>query len=209
MIMRDLTKEELNYSSNAAVVYEENQYTLPVLTNTHSLSLTFSSSNTNVATINSSGVVSIVGNGTTTISASFAGDDEYNEKTISYVLIVDIKKYLDYKGLETFKQQLDLIHTAINNSIGALDTRVDELQVINVQTITTNTNAECHITGSENSGKIEYVLYTNNSGSDKVITVPTTYRTPSGSAIILTCKSTGYSEVSFINVNGTIYARGL
>lgn len=207
--MEDLTREELNYSSNAAVVYEENKYTLPVLTNVHNLELTYNSSNTNVATINSSGIVSIVGNGTTAISATFDGNDDYNAKTISYILIVDIKKYLDYKGLETFKQQLDTIHTAINNSIENLGTRVDELQVINVQTITTNINAECHITGNKNSGKIEYVLYTNNSGSDKIITIPTTYRTPTGSNIILTCKSTGYCEVSFINANGTIYARGL
>jgi hypothetical protein len=102
----DLTEEELSYSSNAVAIYKENQYTFPVLTNTHNLELTFNSSNTNVATINSSGTVSIVGNGTTTISATFAGNDDYNAKTISYTLTVDVKKYLDYQGLQTYHKNL-------------------------------------------------------------------------------------------------------
>jgi hypothetical protein len=102
----DLTEEELSYSSNAVAIYKENQYTFPVLTNTHNLELTFNSSNTNVATISSNGTVSIVGNGTTTISATFAGNDDYNAKTISYTLTVDVKKYLDYQGLQTYHTNL-------------------------------------------------------------------------------------------------------
>lgn len=205
----DLTEEELSYSSNAAAIYKENQYTFPVLTNTHNLELSFNSSNTNVATISSNGTVSIVGNGTTTISATFAGNDDYNAKTISYTLTVDIKKYLDYEGLKTFKQKLDEDKDDINNSIQNINNKIDSLQVVNVETVTTNINSQCHITGSENSGKIEYILYTNGGDSDFIITVPTTYVTPSGSDLILTCKQSGYCEVSYINANGIIYARGL
>jgi hypothetical protein len=52
--------------------------------------ITYSSSNTNVATINSStGVVTIAGNGTTTITASNAGNSNYTAASTSQVLTVN------------------------------------------------------------------------------------------------------------------------
>lgn len=204
-----LGNEELSYSSNSAVILLEGEYTLPVLINTHNLTLTFNSSNTDVATISSEGIININGNGTTTISAVFAGNSTYDPKTVSYVLVVDIVKYLDYKGLSTFKEKLDEEREELENSISNVNTRVDQLQIVNVKQISTNTNSSCSITGAANSGKTEYVIYTNSSSSDVIITVPTTYLTPSGADLILTCKPTGYCEVSYINSNGVIYARGL
>mgnify|MGYP002623608578 CR=1 FL=1 len=51
--------------------------------------LTYSSSNEEVATVNeSTGVVTLVGAGETTITASFAGDDQYNSGSDSYTLTV-------------------------------------------------------------------------------------------------------------------------
>ena len=204
-----LGNEELSYSSNSAVVLLEGEYTLPVLINTHNLTLTFNSSNTTVATISSEGTITINGNGTTTISAVFAGNSTYDPKTVSYVLVVDIVKYLDYKGLSTFKEKLDEEKEELENSISNVNTRVNQLQTIDVRQISTKTNSSCSITGAANSGKIEYIIYTNSSSSDVIITVPTTYLTPSGTNLILTCKPSGYCEVSYINSNGVIYARGL
>ena len=97
--MIDLTNEELSYSSESISVIGNSPYTFPTLINTNNLELTFNSSNTEVATINSSGEVTILKNGNAIISATFAGNEEYNEKTIRYTLIVDVKKYLDYIGL--------------------------------------------------------------------------------------------------------------
>ena len=51
--------------------------------------ITYSSSNTSVATIDNSGVVTIVGNGNTTITASNAGNTNYTSATISQVLTVN------------------------------------------------------------------------------------------------------------------------
>lgn len=52
-------------------------------------SLTYSSSNTSVATVNAStGAVTIVATGTTTITASYAGDDTHASATASYTLTV-------------------------------------------------------------------------------------------------------------------------
>lgn len=73
------------YSESAVTIDDQNQ-SLPILTNLLNLSLTFTSSDTSIATVNSSGVVTVVGYGTTTISAIFSGDENYLPKTISYTL---------------------------------------------------------------------------------------------------------------------------
>lgn len=77
------------YSENAISITETGA-TLPTLTNPTNLSTTHSSSDESVATISNSGVVTIVGNGTTIISASTAGNNAYNAKDASYTLTVDI-----------------------------------------------------------------------------------------------------------------------
>ena len=59
------------------------------LTNPHSLAVTYSSSAEAVATVDANGVVTIVGMGTTTITASFAGDASYITGEASYTLSVN------------------------------------------------------------------------------------------------------------------------
>lgn len=80
---------------------------------------------------------------------------------------------------------------------------------VSVSAISSNTSSTCSITGSGNAGKIQTIIYTNSTSSDLTVTVPTTYTTPDGAAIELTCPSGGYCEVSYLNVGGTIYARGI
>ena len=78
-----------------------------------------------------------------------------------------------------------------------------------IEAISVNTSSACSITGSGNAGKTQTIIYTNSGSSDLTVTVPTDYTTPDGQAIELTCKAGGYCEVSYLNVGGTIYARGL
>lgn len=80
---------------------------------------------------------------------------------------------------------------------------------MSVVAISSATSSSCSITGAGNSGKTETIIYTNSTSGELVVTVPTTYTTPNGQAIELTCPSGGYVEVSYINISGTIYARGL
>ena len=65
-------------------------FTAPTLINPHNVSVTYSSSDPNVATVNSStGAVTITGQtegASATITASFAGDDTYAQATASYVI---------------------------------------------------------------------------------------------------------------------------
>ena len=53
------------------------------------LALTYSSSNEEVATVNSSGTVTLVGAGTAVITARFAGNDRYQSTSAAYTLTVN------------------------------------------------------------------------------------------------------------------------
>ena len=86
----DAVSAELSFSSQTATAtYGDASVTTPTLSNPHQVALTWTSSETKVATVNSSGVVTIVGAGQTVISAAFAGNDTYTAATISYTLTVN------------------------------------------------------------------------------------------------------------------------
>lgn len=90
-----------------------------------------------------------------------------------------------------------------------IPSKMSDVASISVTAISADTSSSCSITGSGNDGKSQTIIYTNSSGSDKTVTVPTTYKTPDGAAIELTCPNGGYCEVNYLNISGTIYARGL
>ena len=79
----------LAWSSNAATVTIGGTNVYPTLTNPHNLTVTYSSSNTSIATISNSGVISLISSGTTTISAIFTGNSGYYAQTVSYTLTVN------------------------------------------------------------------------------------------------------------------------
>lgn len=63
-------------------------FTEPVLENPNALTLVWTSSDESVATVDESGKVTLVGAGTVTITATFAGNDEYEAGAASYTLMV-------------------------------------------------------------------------------------------------------------------------
>lgn len=65
--------------------------TEPELTNPNNLTVTYSSSDTNVATVDAEGNVTAVGAGEATITASFAGNDNYLAGEASYTITVTKK----------------------------------------------------------------------------------------------------------------------
>lgn len=80
----DLSFAETSYEANIGEAF-----TAPELTNPNQLEVTYASSNTDVATVDeTSGEVTIVAAGQTTITATFAGNDEYEAGTASYTLTV-------------------------------------------------------------------------------------------------------------------------
>ena len=60
----------------------------PVLKNPHGVKITYASSNPGVATIDAEGMITIFGEGETTISATSTETKVYEEKTVSYTLTV-------------------------------------------------------------------------------------------------------------------------
>ena len=86
------TDPVIKFASNSIEITDAEDYTLPVFTNTNNVDITWSSSDTQVATINTNGEITIVGNGTTTIKATFAGNDVYNAKEVSYELTINIEE---------------------------------------------------------------------------------------------------------------------
>ena len=83
------------------------------------------------------------------------------------------------------------------------------MTVSNVAVTANLTNQTCNITGSGNSGKSQTIIYTNDTVNEYTVGISTSYKSPDGNAIELTVPAGGYAEVNFINVSGTIYARGV
>ena len=80
----------LTFSASSASAKLKDAFTPPTLTSDPSgLTVSYSSSNMDVATVDAnSGVVTLVSVGTTEITASFVGNDNYNEASAKYTLSV-------------------------------------------------------------------------------------------------------------------------
>ena len=79
----------LAYATTSYEINIGESFTAPELTNPHNLMVTYASSNTDVAAVASDGAVTLgTVAGTTTITASFAGDENYYEGSASYTLTV-------------------------------------------------------------------------------------------------------------------------
>lgn len=63
-----------------------NAFTAPTLTNPHSVAVTYSSNNTDVAEVAANGAVTLKATGVAIITASFAGDDDYKAGSASYTI---------------------------------------------------------------------------------------------------------------------------
>ena len=89
----DLTDAQFAWSAASAMALKgADNNVFPTLTNALGLTVTYESSNTSVATIESDGKITLLAPGTTTISAAFAGGEvsgtKYAAKTVTYTLTV-------------------------------------------------------------------------------------------------------------------------
>lgn len=95
----------MTFSATSVTATLGQAFTAPTLSTTPAgLAVVYSSSDTNVATVDSStGSVTIRSKGTTTITASFVGNDYYNSSSASYVLtVVESGGQQGVSGTETF-----------------------------------------------------------------------------------------------------------
>ncbi|MBQ8071179.1 MAG: carbohydrate-binding domain-containing protein [Bacteroidales bacterium] len=88
IVKHDLT---LTWSDTSCTAVLEDSNTFPTLSVDPSdagITVSYSSSNTSVATVDQNGNVTLVSTGSTTISATFGGDDTYKAASASYTLAV-------------------------------------------------------------------------------------------------------------------------
>ena len=116
-----LTPRNLAFSSaTATATVGQASFDAPTLSGI-TTGVTYSSSNTNVATVNNSGVVTIVAAGTTTIKASALATDQYEAGDASYTLTVSAAPSSGTKKTFTIKSD-DIVS---NNGYQAYTTTVD------------------------------------------------------------------------------------
>ena len=87
----ELDDPELSFSATSVEVAWDDikDFVVPTLNNPHSVSVTYSSSNTEVATVDSAtGEIEFVGDGTTVITATSAKTTEYKAGSAQYTLVV-------------------------------------------------------------------------------------------------------------------------
>ncbi|MBO5777196.1 MAG: hypothetical protein J6R34_01965 [Clostridia bacterium] len=107
---------EIAWSAASATATIGQSNTFPTLSNPHSLPITYSSSDTSVATVDLSGVVTLIAAGSANISASFAGSADYYASTVSYALAVALPYDAEVEYLQcTGKQYIDLGFYATEN----------------------------------------------------------------------------------------------
>lgn len=143
----DAVNSDLSFASaTATATYGDATVTSPTLNNPHQLPLTWSSSNEGVATVNTSGVVTIVGAGETVISAAFAGNDTYGANTISYTLTVNkfqpkitfastsvtAKLGEDFTppNVTTDPKELEFVYTSSDENVAKVDASSGEVVIV-------------------------------------------------------------------------------
>lgn len=108
-------------SRDVTIGSEDNKF--PTLSNTNNLPVTYASDNEEVAKIDAEGVVTLIAAGKAVISASFAGNEEYEAQTVSYTLTVKAASTVDISNTPetayTVAKALELI-----NAGEGLDTKV-------------------------------------------------------------------------------------
>ncbi len=104
---------ELSYTTTEYNVNLGDEFTAPTLNNPHSLAVTYSSNDEDVATVAVDGAVTIKAAGTVTITASFAGDEDYVAGEASYTItITDLSLLIATLPFEFNGKQADIEGTA-------------------------------------------------------------------------------------------------
>ena len=95
----------LAFEEDRVIAYLSEGAGMPALSNNYGVEVTYSSSNTDVATIDSEGSITLVGTGFTVITASFKENEEYYASSATFTLIV--KNKVEYAEGELFHETFD------------------------------------------------------------------------------------------------------
>lgn len=162
-----LESRDLKFSLSEATATVGQAFTAPTLSGV-TTGVTYSSSNTGVATVNNSGVVTIVAAGTTTITASAPATDKYEAGTASYTLTVSAAQgggstggYTLITDLSQITSGTYVIAAKVNNKYYAMSKTFASKISGTAVTVSNNTIAE--------SAATNYVVTITKSGSSYTI----------------------------------------
>ena len=150
---------ELAWSASSASAIVGEAFTAPTLTNPNNLTVTYSSMDASVATVNeSTGAVTIKGVGTTIITANFAGNDTYKPGTASYTLVVSPSTPV---GVVVWKEDWSGFGTDKTPAVSG-----------NASYVYTNGNSDTKLYDENLAGGSEPELLINKSGGAFAATIP-------------------------------------
>jgi len=184
VVKQDVT---MAFSPSSATATMGESFTAPTLSTTpEGLTVTYSSSDTNVATVNSStGAVTLVAAGMTTITATFAGNDSYNSGSASYTLTVNAASSGSSNDFALVTSASEFVEGdyLIVYGDGAMNTTVsnNRLQITDVTPVndvitTTDASIIWHIAPSGNyytiynAGKSKYAAATGSNNQAQLLT---------------------------------------
>jgi uncharacterized protein YjdB len=136
----------ISFAEDAESTTWGESYTGQVLTNTNGVDVEWSSTNEAVATVNSSGVVTVLKAGSTTIKATFAGNATYKAAVASYTLTVNKAN----AGLSYSKTSFDI---RLNDDTFEAPTLINP----NGLTVTYTSNNTDVATVNSSTGELSYV----------------------------------------------------
>ena len=118
------TKQEsaltLDSDETEYVITLGDEFTAPRVSNPNALTLTWTSSDESVAKVDADGQVTIVGTGTTAITATFEGNDSYEAGSVSYSLTVNEAEEDAIAGITS--QTPVKVYTAAGIYVGTFET---------------------------------------------------------------------------------------
>ena len=115
------TDKDLSFPRDTYLATVGKAFTAPELKNPDGLTVTYSSSNTDVATVANTGAVTIKGRGVTIISATFAGTAQYNPKRVSYNLVVSKSEGLQYDANQDGKVSITDAVSVVNAILNGIE----------------------------------------------------------------------------------------
>lgn len=191
-------------TASRSVTIGSSSNTFPTLSNTNNLTVSYSSSDTNVATIAADGTITLVAAGTTTISAAFAGNDEYEAQTVSYELTVAAESTVDISNTPETAYTVAKTYELIAANEG-LDTKVYVKGIItSVKEVSTQYgNATYYIADEASSTTTLYVYRGYYLGGEKFTA---TDQIKAGDQVIVYGKLVNYNSTYEINSGNQLYS---
>lgn len=160
----------ITFEEVTAKVFGDDIFSLLASSSNTTLPLTYSSSNEDVATINESGEVTIIGTGSTDITVSQAGDDNYNDaEEVVHELVVEKADQTITMEIITDKNYGDSPFEVM----ASLSNSDDELNYTTSDDLIASVNEEGVVT-IHRTGTVEVTVFTNgtanyNAAAEKVL----------------------------------------